>query len=357
MGCGSTRETKSTNAKSSTSETVKGDSGSRVSFQRVAQFKDAVFFGNSSAWVVTAKDGDLFHTSDAGVNWRKVALPSVMRVSGISFINEQVGWVLGLDTDSINQPEGGDYRLWRTSDGGATWTIANFVDSRLTVGPDNPPFRFVNNSDGWVVGAFGIFFTQDAGATWHDASLFSPQMQKISFNGEGLPGTRMIRETKSNWVATIRWELFRTTDNGRSWVAFKTPPNVKPSDVYLVDDHTVLLSDTKPGILHRTNDAGTTWDLISLGVQNLEVRSVFFVNQTDGWVVGNLLDTEEAVVLHTSDGGQKWKLVQVGEQNPFYSRVFFTDASHGWIFGRDKIYYTDNGGTRWRECLKLDPVN
>ena len=80
-------------------------------------------------------------------------------LNGVSFVDDQRGWVVG------------EYeRVLNTEDGGKTWqkqtTRHQFARTRLV--NDNRRVVFVNENEGWMAGTDGsISHTQNGGAQWN----------------------------------------------------------------------------------------------------------------------------------------------------------------------------------------------
>jgi photosystem II stability/assembly factor-like uncharacterized protein len=74
----------------------------------------------------------------------------------------------------------------------------------------------------------------------------------------------------------------------------------------------------------------------------VDLRSVYFTDNTTGWVVG-----VEGTILNTTDGGENWYFQTSGTTEGLYS-VYFLDNNAGWIVGTNgTILKTTNGGTTW----------
>jgi photosystem II stability/assembly factor-like uncharacterized protein len=78
------------------------------------------FINVNQGWVVT--NGKLFSTEDSGKHWTLIEPVgglenNISSIIGIDFVNENIGWAL---TDSS--------ALYRTLDGGATWTLLNKLE-------------------------------------------------------------------------------------------------------------------------------------------------------------------------------------------------------------------------------------
>jgi len=105
----------------------------------------------------------------------------------------------------------------------------------------------------------------------------------------------------------------------------------------------------KPTVL-LTSDGGAHWKLDPL---KDEPRSVFFLNETLGWMV------TETGIWGTSEGGLNWrKLCEQPKPNPkvgpvtpggLILRVWFLDEQHGFAVGYQKtVLETRDGGRTWK---------
>jgi photosystem II stability/assembly factor-like uncharacterized protein len=82
------------------------------------------------------------------------------------------------------------------------------------------------------------------------------------------------------------------------------------------------------------------------------LRAVQFVDDNEGWVVG-----DDGVVWHTVDGGQQWELQPTGVRASLRS-VHFLNPYTGWVAGREELphqqgsvgmlLFTTDGGVKWR---------
>src|SRR6187401_1244679 len=83
-------------------------------------------------------------------------------------------------------------------------------------------------------------------------------------------------------------------------------------------------------------------------VEDASLRSVFFIDHQEGWIVG-----DEGVSLHTIDGGKGWERQPTGTRASLRS-VQFMSPFVGWAVGREElphgqgsvgvILFTNDGG-------------
>jgi photosystem II stability/assembly factor-like uncharacterized protein len=85
------------------------------------------------------------------------------------------------------------------------------------------------------------------------------------------------------------------------------------------------------------------WKLVHENQNDIYYHGLHFIDQSDGWVVG-----ESGRLLHTNDGGNSWNIQESGT-NVSLKCVLFANAQMGWIGGADNsIGMTTNGGVTWK---------
>jgi photosystem II stability/assembly factor-like uncharacterized protein len=90
-------------------------------------------------------------------------------------------------------------------------------------------------------------------------------------------------------------------------------------------------------------------------VEDATLRSVYFIDNSEGWVVG-----DEGVILHTLDGGKNWQRQATSVRASLRSVQFLTPLV-GWAAGREELPYgmgsvgvllfTNDGGLEWKKQL------
>ncbi len=189
----------------------------------------------------------VYKSMDAGVTWKLMGLEKTGRIPRtiIHPANPDIVFVCALGHAYGDQPERGVYR---TTDGGATWTQVLFVDQKtgcsdLAIDPSNPRVLFAGmwqfeiHTWGRRSGGpgSGLFVSRDGGATW------------TRLSGNGLPaspvGKVAVAIARSNpqrvfaMIETgdgIPWEgqptgtgqLWRSEDGGRKWAMINRDRNV-----------------------------------------------------------------------------------------------------------------------------------
>ncbi len=298
-------------------------------------------------WAIDASDSinaliststGLFKTTDGGVSWTKVDLPDTIIETGIdvSISDESHFWVateLG--------------KIIATTDAGVNWSI-QFDDESLTqfmnyiemfdesngVAMGDAPFTFENKPAVFLI-------TSDGGSTWvksNDTTFIDvwsgDTWRRLDFTD---PMHGYFYESGINPE-----KLFKTSDGCASWI--EANYNGSCTVLKCFNEEIILLQSMAcnpqcVGTIHKTTDGGGTWTESHSG---------------DGW--GNDFEfmpgdaskvffTDYDSLFFSSDTGKTWRSVFVDTTELQMRDIVFTDSIHGWILGDDgKLFKTNIGG-------------
>jgi len=256
------------------------------------------------AWA-SGVGGTFAVTTDGGATWRSGVVPGAeaLQFRDVEGVNARVAYLLsaGVGTDS---------RIYKTEDGGATWTL-QFQNEDPNGFYDCFAFwtqkRGVTMADA-IDGRFPIVRTLD-GTTWQDIGDALPPAQpgEAAFAASGTCAATW--GGKHGWLATggaAEARILATEDGGDTWAAYNLP------------------------IVHGTSISGAF--------------SVAFRDPFRGIVGGGDLDLPDAFtdnVARSADGGRTWELA-----NP----PTFPGAIYGltYVHGRERsVVATGPGGVSW----------
>jgi len=195
----------------------------------------------SNFWVSGCYGAGIFKTADGGKSFAR--LGALTHVDGIAvdFSDpERKTLLAGLHEQAQS--------LQLSKDGGKTWEkIGQRLpeDSNFSTDPIILDAKtFLINTAGWKQKAkWGIYRSEDAGATWAKVSEAGPAGVALQASDGAL-----------YWQSTYGGGLIRSTDKGKTW---GTPVKaVKTNPIELPDKRLAALSDSQ---LHVSADGGATW--------------------------------------------------------------------------------------------------
>jgi len=257
---------------------------------------DAVVLGDRM--VAVGERGHILISTDNGASWRQVEMPTRAMLTGVTFVNDQVGIAVGHDSVIL-----------RTTNGGDTW------DMVFSAPEDEAPFFdvwFADADNGVAIGAYGSHHrTTDGGLTW--------EFEPIGETDWHLHEVARA-ENGTLYLAAEAGFAYRSDDGGSSWVELPTPYEGSYFGVLPLDGDAVLLYGLR-GHLFRSDDAGETWREISTDTVAMLTDGV---RLADGTIVIVGLG---GTVLASTDGGQSFSYSQQTGRRGISAAVETTDSS------------------------------
>jgi photosystem II stability/assembly factor-like uncharacterized protein len=218
----------------------------------------AVTFQSAGTW-------QLWLSRDGGMSWVRAARLPTAGGAGIfgPWISADGHGLLLTVTGNIpwERDSGGTapVREWTTSNWGATWTRGGLLPAGTVAGPASFAWQLPGGWTGWLV-VFSASGRQQIVTASGRFLVVSPAAGNLQLIGSG---TGFAWALESGQAAVSVMELYRTTDNGRTWQHYQVRlPSV---------------------------EAASTPTLLA------------FSDASHGWLV------EGSATLHTSDGGRTWQ--------------------------------------------------
>jgi photosystem II stability/assembly factor-like uncharacterized protein len=269
-----------------------------------------VFFHDSDFGCVTGALGTLILTADGGKTWKGSVIDEGT-LNDVEFVDRSNGWIVGKDGAIV-----------RTIDGGATWTL--LAPSGVPVDEDLYKLAFFSESVGYILGYHGVYRTDDGGQSWVNNWLPAVPYRgawDMSFAGDRTGYILGSRYTDPN--PSI---LYRTTDGGQTWSPVegsKATTLRTVLTIFFVDDMTGWAGG---GVILKTTDGGETW---KTQVAAATIREFHFLSKQYGFAVGG------KTILRTKDGGDTWEnLTPPDNRIKDLRSVHFLDENTGWVVGR-----------------------
>ena len=300
----------------------------------------------------SGRGGTFTVTTDGGNTWKAGVVPGAeaLQFRDVQGVSATIAYLLSIGN-------GTDARIYKTVDGGATWTM-QFQNQNPDAFYDCFAFwtrkRGIVHSDS-VNGVFPDLRTTD-GLTWQDNNNLPPALPgEASFASSG---TCVATEGERNaWIATGGSTIARilaTRDGGDTWNAYDTPLVSSPS----AGAFTVAFRDPWHGVvgggdldpngpnnaaIATSSDGGKTWKITNKPPLTGAIYGLAYahrVSHDDGEERESAEAGEDArrSVVITAPGGAAWT---PDEGSTWYTllgvsgywAVAFASAKAGWLVG------------------------
>ena len=144
------------------------------------------------------------------------------------------------------------------------------------------------------------------------------------------------------FAGTKDWGIFRSTDDGTSWMAAYTGlTNVRS----LASSGTHLFAGTDGGGIFLSTNDGTTWSVVNTGLTNTKVQSICLggTNLYAG--------TYDHGVFRSGDGGDHWKRVSKGLPAQIHECLAVNEKNLIVVAGGEigHLFRSGNSGKTWAE--------
>lgn len=260
------------------------------------------FVDENNGWVVGAL-GTILHTTNGGQTWNAQTSGTGYMLYEVEFVNADLGWIVGYAGVILH-----------TTNGGANWTPQTSGTSLTLYGLD-----FVDTQNGWAAGDDGIVLcTTDGGTSWDEKFPYGGI--DIFFSTAFTSATKGVVVGRKDWATMV---LYRTVNGGTNW----TRHSWLGTDLY-----GVAFGDTSKGVTVGvvgsyiyTTDGGANWIAETAPVTN-PLTSVTYATPDTAWIVG------DGVILMSADGGASWSL-QTSNTSQWLEDVDFVNTRNGWAVG------------------------
>ncbi len=235
-------------------------------------------------------------------------------------------------------------QVYRSTNGGTTWTIATFPSTAL--GYLNS-IHMIDNNTGWACGSnTSVFKTTNGGSSWDSVPTpfgdqTSKTLSKVIFVNANTGW--IFSKTSMTGDSTI----IKTTNGGTSWVKQKLSTNTGSStQIYwadMVDANTGYCVNYTPRP-YKTTDGGNTWELNTIAdAFGGYMYGIDMIDANTGYIAGS-----SGKMYKTTNGGTMWDTLtnRPGWSSPYWYGVKFKNANIGVFCGNyGMTAITTNGGT------------
>ncbi|HVS20485.1 MAG TPA: hypothetical protein VHD88_01490 [Pyrinomonadaceae bacterium] len=259
----------------------------------------------------TAGNG-IYKSTDAGATWVNVGLRETRYITSIIVSPRNPDVVLVSVRDYfVPGPERG---VFKTSDGGKTWNKVLFKDDKTSVvdmraAPDDSRMIYaatynlqIDPNNRRALGSISqIYKSTDEGTTWQQLSGAG-----LPETGRGSIGLAVSPTTEGKRVyALLNSGLFRSDDGGANWQRSTSDPRILGNNslartyVDPGDPNVVYVMQTS---MYRSTDGGKTFDAFK-GAPSGEDQRVLWIAPDDSQRM--LLGSDQGAIVSV-DGGHTW---------------------------------------------------
>ena len=258
-------------------------------------------FYNSTIGFIVGDSNAVFKTTNGGVSWLSLSLPTVNeRFNGIQII------------DSLNIVLSGSRNILRSNDGGSTW-LSIKTPTLSTAYYTN--LAFLNSTTGFVSGSEGLFKTSDAGATWINVNILQGVIKNVKFT-----------DAINGWINSSS-SVLKTNDGGQTWVNCNINLGFI-STTYFLNQNIAVIASSSNGIIQKTINGGQTWQEV--------YNNPFNDYLQDFWY----FDVNTAVrsmsfegISQSSNGGSIWTKTTSPITDQVVAQFYFLNLNSGWAVG------------------------
>lgn len=258
--------------------------------------------------------------------------------------------------------------VWRTTDGGITWTPLTDKEPFASIGAiavaeSNPSVIYVGTGESCIRGNIsygnGVFKSTDGGKSWSYIGLKDTQhIARVLVNPRN-PDIVYVAALGHAYGPNPDRGVYRSADGGKTWdkVLYKDDktgaidlafdphnPNVMFAALYQVQRTPWSLESGGPGSgLYRSVDAGATWKrLEGKGLPTTIMGRIgVSVSGADSNRIYALIEAKEGGLFRTDDGGDTWSKVNDDQrltQRAWYFTHIFADPR-----SVDTVYMLNTG--------------
>jgi photosystem II stability/assembly factor-like uncharacterized protein len=293
------------------------------------RFDDVFFLNANLGWAVKGHYSALYKTTDGGATWTEQiasgTLGGFQYFRNVEFLNANIGFIGTLSGT-----------FYKSIDGGTTW---NLVTNISTIPDAICGIDCVGTSTVYGCGAYFspayIIKSIDSGATWQyiNMSAYANALVEVLFvdenigfaSGSNASGPIVLKTINGGTTWTT---LYNGTIAGEYVWKLQILPNTNNNTIF----GSVESVAPNPGRMIKSINGGTTW--ISKNVPDVDVQAIGFVTENHGWIGGHHTGFYE-----TFDGGDTWTNTTVGSN---LNRIFFINDQLAYACGTTIYKMTNN---------------
>jgi photosystem II stability/assembly factor-like uncharacterized protein len=235
--------------------------------------------------------------------------------------------------------------VYRSSDGGTTWTLASsgLTDptvNALALDPAHPSTLYAGTNGGLPVSRAGLFKTTDGGAHWAPSNTGLP-------SGRAVRGIAIDPSNSARLLVALAGNgIYESDDQGATWTSRSSGLTVLVMNSVAIDprDPSIAWAGAY-GLVFKTVDGGATWTEADAGLPSTSMDALLPDPAQSGRVFAG---TGQGIFV-TTDGGAHWAASSAGM--PTLPEIFaVVRAADGALYATDYnsgVYRSTDSGAHW----------
>ena len=307
--------------------------------------------------------GNLWKSTDGGKTWT-----ALTKVNGKARVADVEVLAMEMDPNDsqiiwVGLRQGG---LLRSQDGGETWEFSDIFTSEkvygLAIDPNNSQTIYASAV---FEGRGKIFKSEDDGISWKE-------IYTAASNGPLVIALALDSNNPSIlYASTSDNQVIKTQDAGASWKNIFTSDSPILRIVMDSADHELVYLASVEGEIFRSKNSDAAFKKLSPKVSGDFLRDSFTVIETDPDRADWVYVAGASGIIRSQDGGKKWEkivVLQDPESAPIDALAISPFDSQDMIYGAAQATYrSQDGGTSWTPAqfgspglvnvLKYDPAD
>ncbi len=274
--------------------------------------------------------------------------------------------------------------IWKSTNNGTTWTpifdgqpVSTFGD--LAIAPSNPDIIWAGTgeqqnrqSTSW---GYGVYRSTDGGETWTHLGLEETRHIGRVVVHPTNPDVAYVAALGNLWKASPDRGVFKTDDGGQSWskmlfidtltgvvdlVMDPSDPNTLFAAAYQRLRRAWGFNGGGPGSgIYKTSNGGQTWRELTNGVpEGDKGRIGLAIGVTNPRVLSALIQHADSGGTYRSvDAGETWERVNALNQRPmYYSHIVIDPTNENRVYELGTSFYKSEDGGRTFERMPTRPT-
>ena len=332
---------------------------------------DAVRSDPRVIWVGSATGG-LWKSTDGGFTWSPMMDREPVNSIGMVKVNQaapHIVWV-GTGEGSVRNSMGVGRGVWRTLDGGLSWTHLGLERTErieeIVLHPTDPDVAWVSAlGPAWSDGEErGVFKTTDGGETWRRTLYVDPGTGAFGLVADPSNPNHLLASTwtyrRWPWFFRSGGEgsgLWKSWDGGETWRRLTSAEGLPAGELgrigiaFAVNEPRVAyaLVEAEKSALLRSDDGGESWRAVNTEV-NVSDRPFYYNRITVDPTNENRVYRVSTYVSMSEDGGRTFRNVTPWSSVHVDHHALWTHPDgHTLIAGNDGgVYFSHDRGGSWR---------